>query len=248
MDSDGSRHGDRSRLSATMAITLAHDLRNLLTIMAGGLDALRGSLPSSPEIDHTLAAIDRAIDGAFVIGNELLAMVHPHPAEESVVDLNQVVAQASHLMAHVLGDRILLLLELVPSTAMVRADAVRLEWVLLNLASNAADAMPNGGHVTIATGLLDLPSAPGAGDSPTVKPFVRLTVSDTGPGMSPYLQSKAFEPFFTTRPDRLGLGLTSAAITVGRLGGRLRLQSNSPQGTSVEIDLPLLGVPDSGGR
>jgi signal transduction histidine kinase len=246
MDSDGSALGNRSRLNATIAATLAHDLQNLLTIMAGSLDALRDNLPSNPDIDQTLAAIDRAIDGAFYIGRELLVMVNPRPAQEAVVDVNEVVAEARHLLAHLLGDQIRLSLELAPSTAMVQADAVRLEWVLLNLASNAADAMPDGGRLTIATRLLDVPSFSGPGDSPTIKPHVRLTVSDTGSGMSPDLQDKAFEPFFTTKPGRTGLGLASAAITVGRLGGWLRLQSNSPQGTRVEVYLPLLGVPDPG--
>jgi signal transduction histidine kinase len=241
MDSDSSHPGDRSRLSATITATLAHDLQNLLTLMAGSLDELRDSLPSGSEIDQTLSAIDRAIDGAFHIGREMLAMVQPHPTLESVVDVNEVVAEVRPLLAHILGDRIVLSLDLAPSTALVRADAVRLEWVLLNLASNASDAMPEGGRLTIAIRLLDLPSIPRDGDPPRIKPYLRLAVSDTGTGMSPDLRDKAFEPFFTTKPGRTGLGLTSAAITVGHLEGWLRLQSNSPQGTSVEVYLPLVG-------
>jgi signal transduction histidine kinase len=248
MDSNDLYRGDRSRLSATITATLAHDLQNLLTMMAGSLDVLRDSLPSGPDIDQTLSAIDRAIDGAFHIGREMLAMVQPNPTQESVVDVNEVVAEVRPLLAHILGDRVVLSLELAPSTAMVRADAVRLEWVLLNLASNAADAMPDGGRLTIAMRLLDLPSFPRDGDSPRIKPYLRLTVSDTGPGMSLDLRDKAFEPFFTTKPGRTGLGLTSAAITLGYLGGWLRLQSNSPQGARVEVYLPLVGVPDYGGR
>jgi two-component system, cell cycle sensor histidine kinase and response regulator CckA len=229
----------RRRLSATVVATLAHDLQNLLTLIGGGVDAVRAIAPAGPAADEALAELDRAIDGAFRIGLELLEIAQPERMDAAVVDVNEVVTQAPHLVARVLGGRVPIRVELTSGPLVVRADPVRLEWVLLNLASNANDAMPHGGVVTIATTVVDVPDTTTNG-TVTTRPYVRLSVADAGPGMGRDLQETAFEPFFTTKPGRTGLGLTSAAITVGRLGGWLRLRNNVPHGTRAEVYLPLL--------
>ena len=235
-------HGpDRRRpLSATVVATLAHDLQNLLTAIGAGVDAIRTTAPAGSAADEALTELDRAIDGAFRIGLELLEIAQPDRMDVAIVDVNDVVAQARHLVARVLGSRIRLRIDLTSVPVAVRADAVRLEWVLLNLVSNAHEAMPHGGVVTIAPSVIDGPDNPANGGTAGRRPYVRLSVADAGPGMTQDLQETAFEPFFTTRPGRTGLGLTSAAITVGRLGGWLRLQKNAPHGTRAEVYLPLL--------
>jgi signal transduction histidine kinase len=153
--------------------------------------------------------------------------------------VNDVVTQARHLIGRVLGGRVRIRVELTSVPVVVRADAVRVEWVLLNLVSNARDAMPHGGDVTIATSVIDLPDTTTNGTVNT-RPYLRLSVADSGPGMTRDLQEMACEPFFTTKPGRTGLGLTSAAITIGRLHGWLRLRNNLPHGTRAEVYLPLL--------
>lgn len=231
---------DKRPLSATVVATLAHDLQNLLTLIGAGVDAIRGIAPAGTAVDEALADVDRAIEAAFRIGLELLEIVQPDRAELAVVDVNDAVVQARHLLARMFGSRVRIYVELTSAPLVVRADAVRLEWVLLNLVSNADDAMPHGGVVTIATTVIDLPDQTTNGDTATTRPYVRLSVADSGPGMTQELQETAFEPFFTTRPGRTGLGLTSAGITIGRLGGWLRLQNNVPHGTRAEVYLPLL--------
>ena len=230
----------RRRLSATVVATLAHDLQNLLTLIGAGVDAIRGTTPAGTAADEALAELDRAIEGAFRIGLELLEIAQPDRIDLAVVDVNDAVAQARHLLARVFGSRVRIHVELTSVPLVVRADAVRLEWVLLNLVSNADDAMPHGGVVTIATTVIDLPDHTTNRGTAKTRPYVRLSVADSGSGMTQELQETAFEPFFTTRPGRTGLGLTSAAITVGRLGGWLRLQNNVPHGTRAEVYLPLL--------
>ena len=231
---------DQRPLSATVVATLAHDLQALLTLIGAGVDAIRGIAPAGPTADEALAELDRAIDGAFRIGLELLEIGQPDRMDLALVDVNDVVSQAQHLLARVLGSRVSIRLDLTSNPVVVRGDAVRLEWVLLNLVSNADDAMPHGGVVTIATAVIDLPDQTTNRGIAKTRPYVRLSVADSGSGMTQELQETAFEPFFTTRPGRTGLGLTSAAITVGRLGGWLRLQNNVPHGTRAEVYLPLL--------
>jgi signal transduction histidine kinase len=230
----------RRRLNATVVATLAHDLQNVLRLIGGGVDAIRAIAPAGPAADEALTELDRAIDGAFRIGLELLEITQPDRMELAVVDVNEVVTQARHLLARVLGGRVLIRIELTSGPVVVRADAVRLEWVLLNLASNANDAMPDGGLVTLATTVVDLPDGTTNGGTANTRPYLCLSVADVGPGMTQDLQETAFEPFFTTRTGRTGLGLASAAITVGRLGGWLRLRNNAPHGTRAEVYLPLL--------
>ena len=231
---------DRQPLSATVVATLAHDLQTLLTLIGAGMDAIRAIAPAGPTADEALAELDRALDGAFQIGLELLEIGQPDRMDLALVDVNEVVVQARHLLARVLGSRVTIRLDLTSAPVVVRADAVRLEWVLLNLVSNADDAMPDGGVVTIATTVIELPDSTANGGTATMRSFLRLSVADLGRGMTQELQETAFEPLFTTRPGRTGLGLTSAAITVGRLGGWLRLQNNAPHGTRAEVYLPLL--------
>ena len=217
---------ERSICSAVLVATLAHQLERLLTAVDAGVGALRHTIPAGLEADETLAELDNAVNIGFDLGRQLRDIAHPGRPDESVVDVNGVITQARQLLEWVFGDRVRFAFELTSMPSVIRADAVRLEWLVLNLASNAADSMPDGSTVTISTAVVGM--------------HVRLTVSDTGDGMTHDVQDAAFEPFFTTRPGRSGLGLTTAAITVGRLGGWLQLLSNAPRGTRAEAFFPLL--------
>jgi two-component system cell cycle sensor histidine kinase/response regulator CckA len=221
MESDGPSHRSGSpKLSTLMVVQLANDLRNLLTVIASCADSIRCTIPSpGSDVDQTLAELDGAVDGAFYISRELFALVRPQPLEQSVIDVNDLVDQARSVIERVLGDRIRVSFNLAAAAPIVRADAVQLEWVLLNLAWNAADTMPCGGMLSIGTASVDTPLNVTAHDIPRIRRYIRLTISDTGRGMSGEARTTAFEPFFTTKAGGWGVGLTSVAVTIARLGG-----------------------------
>lgn len=238
MDSDGP-----PRISPTVVATLANDLRNILTVIVSCFDSVRNQVPPSPGNDRHFADLDSAVDAAFNICREMLEIARPRAAglEPAVVDVNEVVAHTRDMVERIVGESIGVSLHLAAATPVVRADVVQLEWVLLNLASNAADAMPNGGRLRLETASVDIPPHVVSAGPFKGRRHVRLTASDTGPGMPPEVRRGALEPFFTTREGKTGLGLTSVAMTVQRLGGSLRLRNNTPRGTCVDVYLPLLG-------
>ena len=229
--------------STTVVATLANDLRNALTVIVRCLDAVRGNVPQSPQNDQSFADLENAIDSAFYISREMFAIARPHQIEPAVVDVNEVVAYARDMIERILGDNIRLSLHLAALTPVVRADVVQLEWVLLNLAWNAVDAMPNGGRLKIETVSIDIPDQVMTDAASRGRRQVRVTVNDSGFGMTAEARISALEPFFSTKQGRMGLGLTSSAMTVRRLGGSLHLRNNAPQGTSVDIYLPVVTTP-----
>ena len=242
MESDGTSHRSSSpKLSTLLVVQLANDLRNLLTVVASCADSIRRTIPPGSEVDQTLAELDGAVDGAFYISRELFALVRPQPLEQSVIDVNDLVDQARSVIERVLGDRIRVSFNLAAAAPIVRADAVQLEWVLLSLAWNAADAMPCGGMLSIGTASVDTPLNVTAHEIPRIRRHIRLTISDTGRGMSGEARTTAFEPFFTTKAGGWGVGLTSVAVTIAHLGGWVDVHENVPSGTRIEIYLPALG-------
>jgi signal transduction histidine kinase len=218
---------------------LANDLRNLLAIMVSCIDSIRGNIFPGPDSEQMLAELDGAIDGAFYISREMLGIARPHRVDPAVVDVNELVAQARGVLERILGSRIRLSFDLAATTPIVRADVVELEWVLLNLASNAADAMPEGGAFAIETALID--KRPGAAGAR--RHYVRITATDSGPGIDDDVRDHALEPFFSTKEGRKGLGLTSAALAVRRLGGWLHIESHPPKGARISVYLPMLSSP-----
>jgi signal transduction histidine kinase len=241
MTRDSERLSDRDRsprISATAIATLANDLRNLLSVMANSVDALRTTVAPGAQIERIVADLDDAIDGAFEIGREMVALVQPRRAESSISDVNDVVTQTARVIERLVGDAVRVWLKVSASSALVRAGHIEIEWLLLNLAANAAEAMPDGGLLTIETALVTVPAHTTNGGRSELQTFVRITVSDTGAGMTPDVRIRAAEPFFSTKPGGFGLGLTSAAIAVRRLGGVFRVENTGPEGTSVEVYLP----------
>jgi len=231
---------DRSpQFSALLVLQLANDLRVLLAAMLDCVDAVRAKVPDDAEVAQALSQFDTIIDNAFYVSRELMAVGAPKPSEPGVVDVNELVGHVRGILERVLGPRVRLSLDLSATTPIVQADSVQLEWMLLNLAANGRDAMPDGGTLTIETTSID--TAPQ--DLRTIsrnRRYVRLTVRDTGGGVIPDVQSRMFEPFFTTKKGGTGLGLTGVAITSRLLNGSLHVHSNEPHGTEVHIYLPVV--------
>ena len=199
------------------------------------LDSLKQRLASGESADRELMELDGAIDSAFHIGRELVALGRPFAHAPSVVDVNEVASQLEGVLTRVLGPGIEISFQLEAVDSLVEAEAVQLEWVFLNLAANSREAMPNGGKLTIRTVSLDRQ----IGVPPRLQRFVRLTVSDTGHGLFGDARLRAFDPFFSTREGASGLGLTSVAMIVRSFHGWLHIDS-SDLGTGIHIHLPAL--------
>jgi signal transduction histidine kinase len=244
MESNGPFESDQSpQLGALMMVVhLASDLRVLLAAMLNCIDSIRAKVPQSPEADEAFAAFDSAIDNAFYISRELIAMSAPKAPDSGVIDLNELITQVRGILERVLGPRIRLSFNLQATAPIVQAGAAQLEWVLLNLAANGRDAMPDGGTLMVETTSVDAPSRDLRAASRHHR-YVRMTVRDTGGGTISTAPSSTFEPDFTRKGGR-NLGLTGVAITSRLLNGSLHVQSNQPYGTEVHIYLPVVSTAD----
>ena len=244
MDQDRPPDKDRQpNVSAIKVAALSSDLRNVLAAIVSSIDAVRRVIPPGPDIDRIFRELDQAVDGGFRVSYEMVTMVRPPVDEPAVADLNDVVRQAVQVLDHLVGQHITVWVNLTPFDTAVRAASIDVEWLLLNLATNAADAMPGGGMLTIETDLVRAPSIV-TGTGGTALSCGRLTVTDTGGGMAAEVRARAIEPFFSTRSGAFGLGLTSAALIVRRLGGFMRVASTGTQGTSLEVYLPASNLGD----
>jgi PAS domain S-box-containing protein len=227
---------------------VAHDFNNLLTIIIGGLDSIGRQvekLPESPELARIRRSQAMALHGAeraAALTARLLAFSRRRGLDPQPLDANRLVAGLADLLQRTLGETIAL--ETVSGAGLWRAFADRseLENVLINLAVNARDAMPNGGRLTIETGNALLDEAYVAALAEPVAPgqYVLIAVSDSGHGMDEATLERVFEPFFTTKASGkgTGLGLSQVYGFVRQTGGHIRIYSEVGEGTSIKVYLP----------
>ncbi|MBV8589426.1 MAG: response regulator [Acetobacteraceae bacterium] len=225
---------------------LAHDFNNLLMAIIGNLEMVLGRLDEERERRLIGAALDAAERGADLT-SRLLAFARRQPLRPEPVDLNENVTSMANMLRSALGGMTRVELDPAPAVPTALVDPKQLDLVLLNLAINARDAMPNGGTLRIATGYevvgeATRPEHPPSGD------YVIVTVTDTGVGIGPELLGRIFEPFFTTKePGRgSGLGLSQALGFVQQSGGGIRVASTPGRGTTIRLYLPLTPGPASG--
>ena len=213
---------------------VAHDFNNQLTAIMGYADVLLASLPDENPQRGEVREILRAAGRAAELTRQLLAFSRRQVLRPRVVDLNVLVMEMQGMLQRLIGENIRLETRCSREVLRVRADPAQLEQVVMNLAVNARDAMPNGGTLEIAT-----ETEPAAGGAP-VSRFHLLRVTDTGTGMSPEVVSRLFEPFFTTKePGRgTGLGLSTAYGIVKQSGGHINCVSAPDKGTTFLIRLP----------
>ncbi|MCL4768537.1 MAG: CHASE3 domain-containing protein [Hyphomicrobiaceae bacterium] len=230
---------------------VAHDFNNLLTIIIGNLDTVRRRLLNSTAVQdagHLAATISKPVDlaiqgsrSAAQLTQRLLAFSRRQALEPANVDVNDLIARTSDLLHRTLGENICVETVLAGGLWPTFADANQIENVLLNLAVNARDAMPDGGRLTIETAnsYLDEAYTSRFGD---VAPgqYVLLSVTDTGTGIPPEVLERVFEPFFTTKEPGLGSGLGLAMVHgfVKQSHGHVRIYSEDGQGTTVKVYLP----------
>jgi signal transduction histidine kinase len=224
---------------------VAHDFNNLLTAIGGYADLARRR-SDDPEVTRNLDAVLDAAERAGELTHHLLAFSRRQVLQLRPLDLNDVVADAEKLLRRLIGEDIRTVTSLSPDLGAVTADASQLSQVLMNLAVNARDAMPDGGTLTIETTNVDLDhrSAQALFDDAEPGPYVRLSVSDTGVGIPEEAMGRLFEPFFTTKEvgAGTGLGLSMVFGIVKQSGGYVTVYSEPGEGAVFNIYLPRTNV------
>lgn len=222
---------------------VAHDFNNLLSIILGYGELVRDALGKNHPHHEMLAQIHEAGTRARSLTRQLLAFSRKQVLETRVVDINQVVAGFEKLLGRLIGENIRLQLAMNPAPLMVKADVTQMEQVLMNLAVNARDAMPDGGALTIETTRTELDEA-GAARVPGLMPggYALIHVRDTGTGMDEKTLDRIFEPFFTTKENDkgTGLGLATSYGIIKQHQGNIRAFSAAGEGTTFQIHLPLV--------
>jgi len=224
-----------------LASGVAHDFNNLLTIISGFSDTLLEKLPSQDPLRELVTPISEAGERGAALTGQLLALSQRSVLEPRIVDLNAIVADVRKMLGRLIGENIKLVTSFDPEARRVRVDPGHLEQVLINLAINSRDAMPEGGRLTIETANVALDATYVAG-RPGVAPgnYVRLSVTDTGVGIPAQVRARIFEPFFTTKETGKGTGLGLAIVhgIVKQSGGFIEVYSEPGIGTTVKVYIP----------
>ncbi|HVP30193.1 MAG TPA: PAS domain S-box protein [Myxococcota bacterium] len=234
------RQSQKMEAVGRLAGGVAHDFNNLLTAIQGYgthlLERLERDDPRREEVSEILRAGERATD----LTRQLLAFSRRQDLAPEIVDLNALVSEVERLLRRLIGEHIELATDLGEERLCVRADPGQLQQVLVNLAVNARDAMPEGGRLTIETRPLRIDASSGTATPVGQGDWVRLSVTDTGFGMDEATLARVFEPFFTTKePGRgTGLGLASVYGTVQQSGGQVEVSSRPGIGSTFTIYLP----------
>ncbi len=242
------RQAQKMEAVGRLAGGVAHDFNNLLTAILGYAELLLDSDPS-PEVKRSTEEIRKAGERAAALTKQLLAFSRKQVLQPKILDLNEVLGEVDGMLRRTLGEDVTYEAERDPHLWRVQADPGQLQQVLLNLAVNARDAMPEGGVLRIATRNTSLRAA-NVPEIPKMAEgdYVLLEVSDTGHGMDAETLSHAFEPFFTTkeRGKGTGLGLSTVYGIVKQSGGYVRIESEPGKGTRVLVYLARVhGAADS---
>ena len=223
---------------------VAHDFNNLLTVINGYCDLLLGELEAPGSLRGYAEAIRKAGERATGLTKQLLAFSRKQVIEPRLLDLNAAIRDSAPMLQRLIGEDVRLETRLDGSLGQVMADPDQIHQVLMNLAVNARDAMPDGGCLDIETGNVDVAEEGSAAIHPDAVPgrYVLMSVSDTGSGMDATVRQHIFEPFFTTKESGkgTGLGLSTVYGIVRQSGGWIEVRSEAGAGTQFNVYLPRL--------
>ena len=237
------RHAQKMEAVGRLAGGIAHDFNNLLTVITGYSDIMRRGLSADHPFFEPMEEIKKAGDRAAALTRQLLAFSRKQVLKPEIVDLNAVIADMEKMLRRLIGEDIELITKLAPKLAKIKVDAGQIEQVILNLAVNARDAMPDGGRILIETAEVDFEGAVERSRlCLPLGPYVILAVSDTGAGMDAGTLSHIFEPFFTTKGQEkgTGLGLSTVYGIVKQSGGDIWVYSEPGHGTTFKVYLPAI--------
>jgi hypothetical protein len=220
---------------------IAHDFNNLLAAILNYAAFIKEDAAGTP-IEADAEQILRAGHRGSELTHQLLAFARREVIRPRPLDLNAVITDVERMLARSIGEHIVVTTNLSGNLPPVMADPGQIEQVLVNLAVNARDAMPNGGHLTIDTATVDIDGEHAGGHTGTTPGrYVRMRISDTGAGMPKDVAERAFEPFFTTKTSGSGTGLGLATVygIVTQAGGTITIYSEPALGTTITVLLPV---------
>ena len=239
------RQAQKMEAIGQMTGGVAHDFNNLLTVIIGMSELLSDSVGQDVELAPIVQAIDEAASRGAQLTQRMLAFARKQPLQARNVDLNEVVARTAAILRRTLGEDISVRLALGDGLWPALVDPSQIEDVILNLAVNARDAMPNGGQLVIETANAQLDEQYAAQNlEVTAGDYVLVDVTDSGSGMTPDVVERVFEPFFTTKEvgRGTGLGLSMVYGFVKQSRGHVKIYSEVGHGTSIKLYLPRAGV------
>jgi two-component system, cell cycle sensor histidine kinase and response regulator CckA len=236
------RRSHRFEALGQIAGGIAHDYNNVLSAIFGFSKLVLDRVEHEPQLRDDVVEIVKAAERAAALTRQLLAFSRRQPLHTEPLDVNAVLHDVEKLMRRVLGEHIVLAIRYANESPIIAADRGQLEQVILNLAVNARDAMPEGGVLTIETRterILDVP--PNAQPEPRPGRYAIIEVGDSGTGMDQETLTKVFEPFFTTKSASHGTGLGLAAVygIVEQSGGFVRVESAPGEGSRFAVAFPL---------
>jgi len=261
VDGTGRRHAEEERLIferrmqqtqkleslGVLAGGIAHDFNNLLMVILGNADLALSKSPAESPVREFINNIDMAAQQAADLANQMLAYSGKGRFLIEPIDLSRLVQEMGHLLASVISKRATVRYRLAGELPSVHADATQIRQVVMNLITNASDAIDDQeGVISIATGVVEI-AAPGSAARSSGPPlpqgtYAFIEVSDTGSGMDPATQARIFDPFYTTKQTGRGLGLASVLGIVRGHHGEIRIASNPGQGTTFTVLLPAAPV------
>ncbi|MEO7272100.1 MAG: ATP-binding protein, partial [Vicinamibacterales bacterium] len=240
------RQAQKMEAVGQLAGGVAHDFNNLLTAILGYTALVLDALPAESPVCNDVREIQLAGERAAALTAQLLAFSRRTLLEPRVIDVNALIRNTQSLLKRLLGEEVVLTSNLAADLRAVSADPAQIDQVIVNLAVNARDAMPSGGHLTITTANVMLDQAfvaehPGA----AVGPHIMIAVTDTGTGMDEVVKARLFEPFYTTKGLGKGTGLGLAMVfgIVKQTGGSIWVESRPGVGSTFTVYLPATAEP-----